>query len=164
MIMFVHKKLLNWMAVGLMLFVCYSIVACSKGDDDDNNKEETPYYPSDDDTSVKVTKPEISTVVATTTTIDFDVTFKVVSEEEPSSVILYYGASGTSTPPSSYQTRACHWFNTVRGSNNRNSYYYKASKAGYPGGTRVFFYGVAKNSAGTAQTAVDYRIMKRSGY
>ena len=33
--MFVHKKLLNWMAVGLMLFVCYSIVACSKGGDDD---------------------------------------------------------------------------------------------------------------------------------
>ena len=48
----------------------------------------------------------------------------------------------------------------VTGCNGVNSYVYKVSRAGIPSGMRVFFYAVAKNSAGSGQSSIEYRIMR----
>ena len=139
-------KLFSWMTIMLMAFVCVGVTGCSKGGDDADDQEQVDPFKGGG-TSTKVTKPVVS--------------FKVVSQEEPKSVTLYYGFSASSDQqPTTWDTRACRWVNTVYGDNGVNSYVYKVSRAGIPSGMRIFFYAVAKNSAGTGKSSVEYRIMR----
>ena len=153
-------KLFSLLTILLVAFMCVSVTGCSKsGDDGDEPERVDPF--SGGGSKSKVSKPVVSLVVATAASGDFDASFKVVCEEEPKSVTLYYGFSASSDEaPTNYETRSCRWVNTVYGDDGVNSYFYKVSKAGIPSGMRIFFYAVAKNSAGTGKTAVDYRIMR----
>ncbi len=101
-------------------------------------------------TTSKVEKPIIEVEIATATTTDFDIVFKVTSKEMPS-VILHYGTTSSCNNSSTcrlyrdgYQTR-----------------FFKASHTGFAKGAKIYFYGEASNSGGSAKTSVDYRIMKR---
>lgn len=144
----------------LMAFMCVGVTGCSK-DSDDGDDEQERVDPFSTNTKNKVTKPVVSLIVATAASGDFDASFKVESQEEPKSVTLYYGFSASSDQePTNYETRACRWVDTVYGNDGVNSYVYKVSKAGIPSGMRIFFYAVAKNSAGTGKSSLDYRIMR----
>ena len=101
-------------------------------------------------TKTKVEKPTIEASIATTTTTDFDVVFKVTSKEG-ATVTLHYGT--TSSCNNSSKCRLYRY-----GANTR---FYKASHTGFAKGTKIYFYGEASNSGGTAKTSVDYRVTKR---
>ena len=118
-------KLFSWMTIMLMAFVCVGVTGCSKGGDDADDQEQVDPFKGGG-TSTKVTKPVVSTIVATAASGDFDASFKVESQEEPKSVTLYYGFSASSDQqPTTWDTRACRWVNTVYGDNGVNSYFYK---------------------------------------
>ena len=153
-------KLFSWMTILLMASMCVGVTGCSKGGDDADDQERVD-DPFSGGSKTKVTKPVVSTIVATAASGDFDASFKVESQEEPKSVTLYYGFSASSDQqPTAWETRSCRWVNTVYGNGGVNSYVYKVSKAGVPKGMRVFFYAVAKNSAGSGQSSIEYRIMR----
>ena len=101
-------------------------------------------------TSSKVAKPEIAVSVAATSTTDFEVVFKVTSKEIPT-VTLHYGTTKSCT-----QSSNCRLYRD--GTKTR---FFKATHTGFSGGTKIYFYGEATNSGGTAKTSVDYRITKR---
>ena len=98
----------------------------------------------------KVEKPTIEVSIATTTTTDFDVVFKVTSKEE-ATVTLHYG-----TTSSCNKSSKCYLYRY-----GANTSFYKASHTGFAKGAKIYFYGEATNSGGTAKTSVDYRITKR---
>ena len=143
--------------VSIAILMVYSIVfmGCSKGDEkeDDNKSEDETEYDGSSSTN-KITKPQISTVIAVGAVDEFNVVFKVISNEEPSSVTLYYGKSQSTSTPSLSSSRECR--RDYSHSGGKNTYFYNffvmASKDTY-----VFFYAEATNSAGTSKTSVSYQ-------
>jgi len=134
------KKLYFWVLITMSL----ALVGC--GPDPDEVKPSTK-------TNTKtnsVEKPKIEVSIATTTTTDFDVVFKVTSKEMPT-VTLHYGTTSSCSKSSTCQLY-------------RDGYetrFFKASHTGFAKGTKIYFYGEATNSGGSAKTVVDSRITKR---
>ncbi len=102
-------------------------------------------------TKTKVEKPTITVSTAVTSDTDFTVVFKVTSQEDPT-VTLHYG-----TTSSCSKSSTCYLYN----SGSSKTRFYKASHTGFAKGAKIYFYGEATNSGGTAKTSVDYRITKR---
>ena len=108
---------------------------------------------------VNVTLPGISVVVAAATVTQFDVTFKVESEEYPSSCILYYAPAYyyPYEQPANFQSRACRMERDLDGNSGKHIYYYTGWAAGLAGataGSRLYYYAEVTNSAGTTRTPV----------
>jgi len=116
--------------------------SCEPDDEPTTNSSKT--------TTSKVEKPKISVSVAATSGTDFEVVFKVESREVPT-VTLHYG-----TTSSCSKTSTCRLYRD--GAKVR---FFKATHTGFSGGAKIYFYGEATNSGGTAKTSVDYRITKR---
>ena len=134
------------------------LVCCSK--DDDSSRYSSDNY---DEKPTKVSKPTVSEVAGATTSTDFDVTFKVKSEEMPSSVILHYvsysNKSTTVSESKCSKTSSC-TFQQVEGKSTKY-WYYRARHTGFHQGYYIYYYVEATNSAGTAKTAVKSRVFKR---
>ena len=129
--------------LGVVFIITSSFTGCEKREDDEvtqTTKKSTK----------KVAKPTITVFKTTTTTMDFSVIFKVVSEETPSSVMLYYGVDSPT------KSSSCKLYQAGRTTN-----YYKATHTGFNGGNRIYYYGTATNSGGTSQTATQSCIIKR---
>lgn len=112
-------------------------------------------------TKQTVMAPEISVLAATATSIEFNVTFKVESEEYPDYCTLYYATSyyAPHNEPTTYQSVKCRLVDESNGTSGKHIYRYTGSKAGFAGattGSRIYYYGEVKNSAGETKTAVQY--------
>lgn len=126
----------------LLLATCFMFSGCDK----DGPESST----SSTKTTSKTEKPTITVSTAATSTTDFEVVFKVTSREEPT-VVLHYGTTNSCS-----KTSTCRLYRD--GAKTR---FYKSTHTGFSKGTKIYFYGVATNSGGTAKTSVDYRITKR---
>lgn len=135
-------------------FMIGALCACGGNDEE----EDYDYLPqSTSNSSNRVTRPQISVLTATSTTMEFEVVFKVESEEEPSQVVLYYGRnSGSTTNPKIDKSSTCRYQRKAG-----NTWYYSKKHAGFYGGEYIYFYGEATNSAGTSKSETRNVIIKR---
>lgn len=139
-------KTFKWLSLFLIAVLSIGFVSC--GDDDkDSSIIDIPDSPEEN-----VSKPTIKKISSAATTTDLDVVFRVSNEGSPS-VILYYGTSENNLS----KTRTCRYYQYA----SKNYDYYKASLTGFNSGTRIYFKGVATNSAGSTETPVYSHIMKR---
>lgn len=144
----------------LMIIATFGLCLTSCSKDDDGPGNTSGNY---GDKPARVSKPTVSEVAGSTTSTDFDVTFKVKSEEEPSSVILHYvsysNKSTTVSESKCSKTSSC-TFQKVEGKSSKY-WYYRARHTGFHQGYYIYYYVEASNSSGTAKTAVKSRVFKR---
>ncbi len=132
------------------------LVGCSKDEDASGSKSDGSIFDKN-----KVTKPTIKHVVCTTTTTDFDVTYRVTSEESPQSVVLHYVAfnkKASNVKKSDCKNISyCHYFEPV----GKTNYNCRFRHTGFNAGYYIYYYCEATNSAGTTESNVTYQIFKR---
>lgn len=138
-------KTLKWLSLIVIVVLSAGFASC---EDDDNNS----FIDDPEGNKENISKPTIKKISSAATTTDLDVVFRVSNEGSPS-VTLYYGTSENNLS----KTRTCRYYQYA----SKNYDYYKASLTGFNGGTRIYFKGVATNSAGSAETPIYSHIMKR---
>ena len=116
-------------------------------------------------TNHTITMPEVSFLATTATSIEFNASIKVESEEYPDYCTLYYATSyyAPHSEPTTFQSVKCKMTKDMNGSSDKHIYYYSGSKAGFAGattGSRIYYYAEVKNSAGTVKTPVQYVTIK----
>ncbi len=140
-------KAIKFFSMMLCLVASMGFVSC--GDDGDE-----PSYSGSwgGDTGSSISKPTITKVASATTTTDLEVTFRVSNSGSPS-VVMYYGTSEDNLT----KTKTCRYYSAA----SKNYDFYKASLTGLRSGSKIYFKGVATNSAGSDETKVYSHIVKR---